>query len=104
MSRFIIFDIEIFPNWWCVCYKEPGKSVQSVTSDDYRGWETLSKLRIGNVLIGFNIKNYDLKILYAIVNGATCERLYKLSKSHFMSFRMFCHAKIQKLIDICKFI
>ena len=81
MSRFIIFDIEIFPNWWCVCYKEPGKSVQSVTSDDYRGWETLSKLRIGNVLIGFNIKNYDLKILYAIVNGATCERLYKLSKS-----------------------
>ena len=77
----ITFDIEVFPNWWCVCYKVDDEPIKDLTSDDKDVQYILNKLRIGNILVGFNIKNYDLKILYAIFKGATCERLYKLSKS-----------------------
>ena len=34
-----------------------------------------------SILVGFNIKNYDLKILSAIMNNYSPERVYELSKN-----------------------
>jgi hypothetical protein len=41
----------------------------------------LSDLRNKRLLVGFNIKRYDLRILNAIINGCSPERVYKVSQA-----------------------
>jgi phosphoheptose isomerase len=51
-----------------------------ITSDNFNisdKYDLISK----SILVGFNIKNYDLKILSAIMNDYSPERVYELSKN-----------------------
>ncbi|MDY0291951.1 MAG: hypothetical protein RBR02_06415 [Desulfuromonadaceae bacterium] len=79
----VIFDFEVYPNWWCVSYTEPDdfNTIVTVTSDNEQAVKILDELRYGNLLIGFNIKYYDLKIYNAVIRGLSPQTIYKLSKN-----------------------
>lgn len=78
----IAFDIEVYKGWWCVVWQNVLETEQHViTSEDKDILKQLNDLRSVKLLIGFNIKNYDLKILKGILKGLGTDRLYQLSKN-----------------------
>lgn len=79
----VVFDMEVFPNWWCMVYTNPDNmdELLVLSSDTPNYLDILKKLIIRRVMIGFNIKNYDLRILNCIMINAKPERVYALSKA-----------------------
>jgi len=78
--REIVFDLEVFPNWWCMVYNiPPNEEMFVITSKEPDYKKRILDLRIGNCLIGFNIKGYDLRILNAIISDADPQRVYETS-------------------------
>lgn len=79
----VVFDIEVFPDWWCMVYTNPDDMNEKLvlTSDDSNYKAVINKLIIKRCLIGFNIKGYDLRILNAIVHSCDPYRVYQLSKA-----------------------
>lgn len=79
----VVFDIEVFPDWWCIVYTNPNdmKELMVLTSEtpNYKG--IINQLIIKRCLIGFNIKGYDLRILNGIIHSCDPYRLYQLSKA-----------------------
>lgn len=77
------FDMEVYPEWWCLVYSDilddTIKHVITSDDDDYK--VQIKKLKYLTVLIGFNIKAYDLKILNAIEFDCDIHRIYELSKA-----------------------
>lgn len=74
----IFFDCEVFPNLVVVNWKFQGKDkpVSRIINPKSSDIEPLIKYR----LIGFNNRNYDNHILYAILLGYSTERVYHLSQ------------------------
>ena len=56
------------------------KNIKVITSTNFNKLE-LFTIIASHILVGFNIKNYDLKILDAIMGDNSPDRIYKLSKS-----------------------
>lgn len=79
----VVFDLEVLPRWWCMVYTNPNdiKDLLVITSDDKDFRAKIKSLIIGNCFIGFNIKNYDMRILNAILLGCDTYRIYELSKA-----------------------
>lgn len=79
----VVFDIEVFPRWWCMVYTNPSNMNEKlvVTSDTENYMQIIKELIIQRCLIGFNIKNYDLRILNGIIHACDPYRLYALSKA-----------------------
>lgn len=79
----VVFDLEVFPNWWCMVYTNPDnmseKLVISFDTPDYKN--IIKQLIVRRCLIGFNIKGYDLRILNGILHSCDPQRLYQLSKA-----------------------
>ena len=65
-------------NWWCVVFKDIKTGKERVVTSDNAGL-VLNTIRQNTLLIGFNIKRYDMLILSAIVKGATPQEVHKLS-------------------------
>lgn len=78
----VVFDMEVFPEWWCMVYTNPNDMSELcvLTSDTPNYKNVLSSLIIKRCLIGFNIKGYDLRILNGILHSCDPYRLYELSK------------------------
>ena len=74
----VFFDCEVFPNLVVVCWKYAGDDhkVMKLINPMPKHIEELCKTR----LIGFNNKDYDNNILYAIKAGYTIKEVYNLSK------------------------
>ena len=81
--REVVFDLEVFPEWWCMVYTDPLDITikKVVTSDMPNYMRTIKNLIPGNCLIGFNIKNYDMRILNGICHSCDPYRIYELSKN-----------------------
>ena len=79
----IVFDLEVFPEWWCMVYTNPDDMNEKlvITSDTFNYKKKIMKLIPAKCLIGFNIKNYDLRILNGIIHSCDPYRLYELSKN-----------------------
>lgn len=79
----VVFDIEVFPDWWCVVYSDPEDMSQllCVSSDTKNYKFILNQLIIKRCLIGFNIKGYDLRILNGILHSCDPYRIYEISKA-----------------------
>jgi energy-coupling factor transporter ATP-binding protein EcfA2 len=76
-DRLAIFDIEVYPNLFVVCWKFVGESnIVRMINPKARDIEHLLKLK----LVGFNNRRYDNHILYAAFMGYNNEQLYKLSQ------------------------
>lgn len=74
-----VFDFEVYPQWWCVVFEDLDGETVEITSDTEDYVSKLKEVTKGNLLIGFNIKNYDLRILNAIVSGASVSAVHNTS-------------------------
>ena len=81
MFKEIVFDIEVFPHWWCVVGKEEGQDYFVCESTDYDYIGKIREWRNKACLIGFNIKGYDLRILHAIERKYSPEEVFELSQA-----------------------
>ena len=75
-----IFDFEVYPNWWCVVTYDTETGEQEIIRSDEDYKYKIRQMVLKTILIGFNIKRYDLKILHAIYNGNDPIDIYMLSK------------------------
>lgn len=79
----VVFDLEVFPEWWCMVYTNPDNMREKlvITSETPNYKRKIEQLIPARCLIGFNIKNYDLRILNGIMHSCDPSRLYELSKA-----------------------
>lgn len=75
----LIFDFEVYPEWWCVAYCDLDGNKNIIDSDMSDYMLRLRELYQGNLIIGFNIKGYDMKVLHAIINDYSPRGVYELS-------------------------
>ena len=100
-----IFDVEVFPNLFLICYKElgPDKPMCSmVNPTPQEVSDFIEKYR----LIGFNCRGYDNHILYARILGENNEGIYKVSQSiinnTFAGYGPAYKISEADIYDICK--
>lgn len=79
----VVFDLEVFPEWWCMVYTNPDNIEEElvISSDTPNYKRKILNLIPARCLIGFNIKNYDLRILNGIIHSCDPDRIYELSKN-----------------------
>lgn len=77
-ERLVMFDVEVYPNLFVVCWKYSGKgnSVVKMINPTPHQIEEL----MGMKLVGFNCRRYDNHILYGRYMGLDNAGLYKLSQ------------------------
>ena len=73
----VIFDVEVFPNLFVLCYKTYGKDdIVGLINPSMKTIEEVCKKK----LVGFNNRRYDNHILYGRILGYSEEQLFKLSQ------------------------
>lgn len=76
-ERPVLFDVEVFPNLFVVCWKYLGtESVVKMINPTAQAIEGLFALN----LVGFNNRRYDNHMLYARYMGYNNEQMYRASK------------------------
>jgi hypothetical protein len=76
-DRPVLFDVEVFPNLFVVCWKYRGaKQGVKMINPKAQDIEPLLSLK----LVGFNNRRYDNHIIYAAFMGYSNEQLYQLSQ------------------------
>lgn len=76
-ERLVLFDTEVFPNLFVVCWKYQGDAnVVRMINPTSQQIEELMSMK----LVGFYCRQYDNHILYARYMGYNNEQLYQLSK------------------------
>lgn len=76
-DRMVIFDIEVYPNLFVICWKFRGDDVvvRMINPSQFEV-EKLTKMK----LVGFYNRRYDNHILYAAILGYSIEQLYELTR------------------------
>jgi energy-coupling factor transporter ATP-binding protein EcfA2 len=76
-DRMVIFDIEVYPNLFVICWKFKGDdNIVRMINPSQVEVEALTKLK----LVGFYNRRFDNHILYAAVLGYTVPQLYALTR------------------------
>jgi energy-coupling factor transporter ATP-binding protein EcfA2 len=76
-NRIVIFDIEVYPNLFIICWKFRGTdNVVRMINPSQAEVEALTKLK----LVGFYNRRFDNHILYAALLGYTVPQLYDLTR------------------------
>lgn len=78
-ERLVIYDIEVYPNLFVVCWKyegAPKSSTVKMINPTPQQIEELFSMK----LVGFNCRRYDNHILYGAYMGYNNEQLYQLSQ------------------------
>lgn len=76
-DRMVIFDIEVYPNLFIICWKFRGDdNVVRMINPSREEVENLVKLK----LVGFYNRRFDNHILYAAMLGYSIEQLYDLTR------------------------
>ena len=76
-DRMVIFDIEVYPNLFIICWKFRGDdTVVRMINPSRQEVENLTKMK----LVGFYNRRYDNHILYAAMLGHSVEQLYDLTR------------------------
>lgn len=76
-DRMVIFDIEVYPNLFVICWKFRGDdTVVRMINPSRMEVEKLTKMK----LVGFYNRRYDNHILYAAMLGYSVEKLYELTR------------------------
>lgn len=79
LRKIVIFDVEVFPNHWGLCWKyldAPKDSIQVMIDPTPEEVEEFCKKRFG----GFNNRKYDNHILWAAMMGYSVQEIYQLSQ------------------------
>lgn len=120
------FDVEVFPNWWCVVVSDeenyyPGTLYKNEFDNEtenkiknkmrvYTSDMNLKEVRLAllkdlskGVLTGYNIKKYDLKILKCIFGGFTPEKVHNASQILINSDLENMNFQSKRIYDFLKF-
>lgn len=82
-DRLVFFDCEVFPNFFCICWKyEDDPELHKMVNP--QAWQV--KELFTKKLVGFNNRKYDNHILWAAALGYTNEELFNQS-SHIINDR-----------------
>ena len=77
-----VFEMEVFPTWWCLVYKDHGANKHTVIRSDSPTYKAdLINMKMQVTLVGFNIKGYDLRILNAINHDYDPAEVYEVSQA-----------------------
>lgn len=79
-DREVIYDVEVFPNLFVICWKYSGAPEDSIVAMVNPTAQEVEKL-LSMKLVGFNNRRYDNHILYGAYMGMTNKQLYHLSKN-----------------------
>ena len=78
-KEIVFYDVEVYPNFWCICFIDTNDERQYYTSDS-TNLSGLVKTVNNSCLIGFNNYEYDDIIVQSIVAGYdNTSYIYKLS-------------------------
>jgi hypothetical protein len=76
-DRMVIFDVEVYPNLFVICWKFRGEdTVVRMINPSQAEVEALTRLK----LVGFYNRRFDNHILYAAVLGYSVEQLFDLAR------------------------
>lgn len=75
---YVIFDCEVFPNFFCICWKYFGLKYECVKMINPSPEEVERFLQ--SKLIGFNNRDYDNHMCYARAQGFTNRQIFDLSQ------------------------
>jgi len=76
-DRLVMYDVEVFPNLFVVCWKFRGSdNVVKLLNPSPQDIEALVRMK----LVGFNNRRYDNHIMYARMLGYNLMQLYELSR------------------------
>ena len=76
-DRMVIFDVEVYPNLFVICWKFKGDdNIVKMINPTQAEVESLTKLK----LVGFYNRRFDNHILYAAVLGYSTKQLFELSQ------------------------
>lgn len=78
-ERIVIYDVEVFPNLFVICWKyqgSPDSSVVSMINPTPAEVESLVSMK----LVGYNCRRYDNHILYGAMMGFNNKQLFSLSQ------------------------
>lgn len=76
----VFIDSEVFEGWWCIVADCDDKKI--IIRSDQKDYMKYIKALVKNpLLIGYNLKGYDLKIINAIYNGYDAFEVHRLSKA-----------------------
>jgi hypothetical protein len=101
-SRLVVFDVEVYPNLFVVCWKYSGtNTVVRMINPGPKDIESLITYK----LVGFNNRRYDNHILYGRLMGYSNEQLYQLSQKLINNDRNAAFGEAYNLsyADICDF-
>ena len=87
LKRLVIFDIEVTPDKWLICWKKYGEG-QPVLNATNPSPDMVDSL-IKNRLVGFNCRKYDNHILYAAKCGLNPESIFNKSAEMIQERRGF---------------
>lgn len=74
-----IFDCEVYPNLFLLCYKKYGKGNRVIRLYNPKP-EMVKELFKSYRMVGFNCRRYDNHICYAAMNGYSNKQLFNLSQ------------------------
>jgi sulfur transfer complex TusBCD TusB component (DsrH family) len=93
-SALVIYDVEVYPNLFVVCWKYRGDpNVVRMINPSAAEVEKLFSLK----LVGFNNRRYDNHILYGRFMGYNNEQLYQLSQKIIDNDRSACFGEAYNL-------
>jgi hypothetical protein len=76
-DRLVIFDVEVYPNLFVICWKFRGDAnIVRMINPSPQEVEQLFRLK----LVGFNCRRYDNHIMYARMLGYNNQQLFELSQ------------------------
>jgi hypothetical protein len=76
-DRVVIFDVEVFPNLFMICWKYEGSdSIVTMINPSAQAVEELFRFK----LVGYNNRRYDNHMLWAAYMGYSPEQIYRASK------------------------
>jgi DNA polymerase len=75
-------DIEVLPHWWSIVIRHKGisKKYRSDTITPTQHTKLFQKIN-KSIITAYNGKRYDFKILYAIKDGLSPEKIYEISQA-----------------------
>lgn len=80
LARKVFFDVEVYPNFFCICWKYEGApEVNAMVEPTSEEVELFIK-QFNGIAIGFNNRKYDNHIIFGRAYGFNDARLYRLSQ------------------------
>lgn len=78
-TKIVFFDIETFPEWWSIVFRHRGKNLTVTSNNIEEKAAQFHKIIESCILVSYNGKNFDMRVLHAIKDGHDPEDVYEVA-------------------------